>query len=228
MTSGRAGGVSPAVPASTSGSSSRASCSGAAPDPEFRQNSSSASTLERGRSGRTRSKLHRRLAEIDPDAARADPLERPASHDSGARNRATRRGRLRTTSRARVRQTGRIACCISHSTRAARSLNERIERRCSEMIDAGLLQEVRNLRERGYGPELPSMQSIGYRHVQPVVAGQRHPRQRVGGDAARHASLRAASTHLASQSAANASGSTRQESERGHELVAAFTKPALN
>jgi tRNA dimethylallyltransferase len=39
------------------------------------------------------------------------------------------------------------------------------------MIQAGLLQEVRRLHERGYGPELRPMQSIGYRHIQPVVAG---------------------------------------------------------
>ena len=29
----------------------------------------------------------------------------------------------------------------------------------------------RELRERGYGPELRSMQAIGYRHLQPVVEG---------------------------------------------------------
>jgi len=51
------------------------------------------------------------------------------------------------------------------------ALAERIDRRCRAMIDAGLLQEVRRLRERGYGPELRPMQSIGYRHIQPVVDG---------------------------------------------------------
>jgi tRNA dimethylallyltransferase len=50
-------------------------------------------------------------------------------------------------------------------------LAERIERRCEAMIAAGLLREVRDLRERGYGPELPPMQAIGYRHIQPVVDG---------------------------------------------------------
>ena len=39
------------------------------------------------------------------------------------------------------------------------------------MIDTGLLREVRRLREMGFGPELRSMQSIGYRHMQPVVDG---------------------------------------------------------
>jgi tRNA dimethylallyltransferase len=50
-------------------------------------------------------------------------------------------------------------------------LARRIERRCEQMIEGGLLQEVRRLRELGYGPALPAMQAIGYRHVQPVVEG---------------------------------------------------------
>lgn len=51
------------------------------------------------------------------------------------------------------------------------ALGERIDRRCEQMVDAGLLQEVRRLRQLGYGPELPSMQAIGYRHMQPVIDG---------------------------------------------------------
>jgi tRNA dimethylallyltransferase len=50
-------------------------------------------------------------------------------------------------------------------------LAERIDRRCAQMIEGGLLQEVRRLRELGYGPELPAMQAIGYRHMQPVIEG---------------------------------------------------------
>ncbi len=50
-------------------------------------------------------------------------------------------------------------------------LDRRIDRRCEAMIEGGLLQEVRGLRERGYGPELRSMQSIGYRHLAAVVDG---------------------------------------------------------
>jgi tRNA dimethylallyltransferase len=50
-------------------------------------------------------------------------------------------------------------------------LDARIEGCCRRMIERGLLQEVRGLRERGYGPELPSMQAIGYRHVHAVVEG---------------------------------------------------------
>jgi tRNA dimethylallyltransferase len=40
------------------------------------------------------------------------------------------------------------------------------------MIAGGLLQELRALRDAGYGPELASMRAIGYRHLQPVIEGQ--------------------------------------------------------
>jgi tRNA dimethylallyltransferase len=50
-------------------------------------------------------------------------------------------------------------------------VNQRINQRCQDMIDRGLLQEVRRLREMRYGPELRPMQAIGYRHINPVVDG---------------------------------------------------------
>ena len=51
------------------------------------------------------------------------------------------------------------------------TLYRRIDRRCREMIDAGLLQEMRDLAQAGYGPELRPMKAIGYRHLVPVVQG---------------------------------------------------------
>jgi tRNA dimethylallyltransferase len=39
------------------------------------------------------------------------------------------------------------------------------------MIESGLLQECRELVERGYAPTLRPLQSIGYRHMWPVVEG---------------------------------------------------------
>ncbi len=51
------------------------------------------------------------------------------------------------------------------------TLNAHIEARCQAMIEDGLLQEVRDLLERGYGPELRPMKSIGYRHMLPVALG---------------------------------------------------------
>jgi tRNA dimethylallyltransferase len=41
----------------------------------------------------------------------------------------------------------------------------RINRRCREMVDAGLVDEVRDLWARGFGPGLEPLRSIGYREI---------------------------------------------------------------
>jgi len=116
-------------------------------------------------------RLHRRLTETDPEAAErihpndvrriiraleiAGTLGEPASSlraEHGFADRPYRTLHL-------ALDPGREA------------LIERIDRRCGEMIDNGLLREARALRERGYGPELRPMRSIGYRHMTPVVDG---------------------------------------------------------
>lgn len=50
-------------------------------------------------------------------------------------------------------------------------LYERINRRVEAMIAEGLIEEVRNLSDRGYPASLNSMQSIGYRHIAQVLEG---------------------------------------------------------
>jgi tRNA dimethylallyltransferase len=116
-------------------------------------------------------RLHARLAKMDPKAAdKIHPRD------------------LRRTIRAIeiVERCGRAASSVreDHGFRENRYrtlhlaldpgrdvVNERIDARCKQMIDSGLLQEVRRLRTMGYGPELRSMQAIGYRHINPVVDG---------------------------------------------------------
>ncbi len=44
-------------------------------------------------------------------------------------------------------------------------LYERINRRCEQMIEGGLLDEVKGLVERGYGLDLKPLQSVGYRQI---------------------------------------------------------------
>jgi tRNA dimethylallyltransferase len=50
-------------------------------------------------------------------------------------------------------------------------LYERINRRVDAMMAQGFLDEVRHLMARGYGSDLKSMQSLGYRHLSAVVSG---------------------------------------------------------
>lgn len=51
-------------------------------------------------------------------------------------------------------------------------LYERIERRVERMVADGLLQEVAALSTAGYGRELKSMRSIGYKEMSAVLAGE--------------------------------------------------------
>jgi len=52
------------------------------------------------------------------------------------------------------------------------TLYRRIDTRVDRMLRAGLLDEVRGLLEKGYTPELKSMQSIGYRHMADFLQGR--------------------------------------------------------
>jgi tRNA dimethylallyltransferase len=47
-----------------------------------------------------------------------------------------------------------------------------IDARVDAMMETGFLEEVRKLRERGYGPELNSMKALGYRELQSFLDGQ--------------------------------------------------------
>ncbi len=52
-----------------------------------------------------------------------------------------------------------------------KELHGRIEKRVDDMMRRGFLEEVRRLRDMGYGPDLKSMRSIGYREMQLYLEG---------------------------------------------------------
>src|SRR2546427_696697 len=54
-------------------------------------------------------------------------------------------------------------------------LARRLRVRAAEMVEAGLLDEVRALLASGYDPTLPAMQGIGYRQFVAVAQGERTP-----------------------------------------------------
>lgn len=118
-----------------------------------------------------RTRLHRRLAKLDADAA--DDIH---PHDARRTIRALEileqsgrtASRLREDHGFRDRPFRVLHLCIDPGRER---LNERIASRTRAMIEAGLLREVRALNERGYGPECKPMQAIGYRHVQVVADG---------------------------------------------------------
>ena len=116
-------------------------------------------------------RLHRRLAEFDPEAA-----EKIHPNDVRRTVRALEILEQSGQRASTVRSAHAFMDCPYRVLHLAIDpgrdvLVERIHQRAEAMIEAGLLREVRGLRERGYGPELRPMQSIGYRHIQPVVDG---------------------------------------------------------
>ena len=48
-------------------------------------------------------------------------------------------------------------------------LYERIGQRCREMVQGGLVEELRGLWQRGYSPDLPVLQTIGYAQMRRVL-----------------------------------------------------------
>jgi tRNA dimethylallyltransferase len=116
--------------------------------------------------------LHRRLQDLDPDAA----------------NRLHPRDTLRVGRALEVAlQTGRPALrsgagawgeapaepryrVVAFGLTAPRpALYAALDARVDQMLAEGLLGEVRALLEAGFGPSLPAMHGIGYRHLAPVI-----------------------------------------------------------
>jgi tRNA dimethylallyltransferase len=117
-------------------------------------------------------KLHRRLSEVDPEAAaRLHPRD------------------LRRVIRALevYYLTGRPASsymklnqyhpplyrlCMFGLNMERANLYRRIEQRVDSMLEAGLVEEVRRLLDSGYSKELKSMRSLGYKEIAAYLNGE--------------------------------------------------------
>jgi tRNA dimethylallyltransferase len=116
--------------------------------------------------------LHCRLAACDPEtAARIHPNDAfriiralEFYTDTGEPISAVHERHRFAVSRYRVLK----LCLIKDRAR----LYEHINRRVDVMIESGLVREVEGLLHRGYGPDLKSMQSIGYRHMCDYLSGK--------------------------------------------------------
>jgi tRNA dimethylallyltransferase len=115
--------------------------------------------------------LHRRLAELDREAA-----ARLHPRDVVRVSRALEIVLLTGAPLALARQAPRTAPppyrpLLVGLTMARDPLFARLDARVEGMLAAGLLGEVESLLAAGFSPTLPAMQSIGYRHLAAVVAG---------------------------------------------------------
>jgi tRNA dimethylallyltransferase len=57
-------------------------------------------------------------------------------------------------------------------TAERRRLYQMIDRRVDRMVEEGLVEEVKGLLGRGYGPDLPSMSSVGYKEICQFISGK--------------------------------------------------------
>jgi tRNA dimethylallyltransferase len=110
--------------------------------------------------------LAKRLASLDPATAARTDLRNP-------------RRVLRALERAEaggesapgaVPYAGRLA--LIGIDRPREELYRRIDERAASLFDGGLLDEVRLLVERGYGPDLPPMSGHGYQEAAAHLAGE--------------------------------------------------------
>ncbi len=113
--------------------------------------------------------VYNRLRELDPEsAASIDPrnLRRviralEVHHQTGM-----------PFSKMRRRGEGRYSSLIIGLTLPRDELYRRIDQRVDRMMEAGWLDEVRCLLERGVTAELPSMSSVGYRELAAYLQGE--------------------------------------------------------
>ncbi len=112
--------------------------------------------------------LYRRLKEIDPGAAaRLSPRDR--QRISRALEVAEISGRPLSRILAEPRPCPAESVPVVALLRPRDELYSRIEERCRKMLDAGLLDELRGILDRGVDPSAPGLRTVGYREFIPHV-----------------------------------------------------------
>lgn len=118
--------------------------------------------------------LHERLRGIDPEAALRihpnDPVRIVRALEVFELT-----GRPLSAHFKSHRKTGPRPRIIIGLDRERSLLFDRINRRVSQMIEQGLIEEVKKLRDMGYGPGLASQRALGYRQVHRVLDGEIEP-----------------------------------------------------
>jgi tRNA dimethylallyltransferase len=143
----------------------RGICAGAPSDPAIREQLQQ-ELEEHGLPG-----LFEELCQVDPEAGR-----RLHPHDRQRILRALEVHRLTGSPLSRWQSQHRFQSTIYRSIkiflyRERNVLYERINRRVQQMLDQGLVEEVRGLLKKGYGPELRPMQAVGYKQMAAYLRG---------------------------------------------------------
>jgi len=115
--------------------------------------------------------LHARLRQADPAAA-----DRLHAHDRARLIRALEvceltGAPLSAQQAAHGFRAAELDCRVVGLMVPRRALYARLDARCRRMVDDGLPDEIRALWQRGYGPDLAPLRSIGYREIGAHVQG---------------------------------------------------------
>jgi tRNA dimethylallyltransferase len=117
-------------------------------------------------------RLHKMLAAVDPEAAaRIAPRDRVRVIRALEVFRSTRRP-ISEHHRGGADSLRGHDVLVLGLDPPREALRAAVERRTAEMLDRGLLAEVRGLLDRGYGPGLRPLRAIGYRQAVAVVRGE--------------------------------------------------------
>ena len=133
-----------------------------APDPELRHN------LEERAANEGYQVLYDELQKLDPQAA--------AKIDPRNVRRTIRALEVCLTSGVPFSQlkksSAKISAITIGLTTARDDLYTRIDSRVDQMIDRGLVDEVKGLLDRGYSPDLPAMSGLGYKQIVTHLKGE--------------------------------------------------------
>lgn len=118
--------------------------------------------------------MHRRLAEVDPEAAaRIHPNDPQRIQRALEVYRLTGKPLSRLQGRRRVHPFPYLLVKLARAPRERSLLHRRIELRFQRMLEQGFEQEVRQLLARGdLSPEMPSMRLVGYRQMVKYLLGE--------------------------------------------------------
>jgi tRNA dimethylallyltransferase len=137
--------------------------------PEVKPDAALRQALERWGKEITADGLHQRLAVLDRKAAQSiDP--------NNVRRTIRAIEVILTTgmpfSTQKTRSASPYRTLILGLTRPRAELYQRIDERIQAMIEAGLVEEVRQLLDQGYSPNLPTLSAIGYRQILSYLQGE--------------------------------------------------------
>lgn len=115
--------------------------------------------------------LYRLLQEVDKEAA-----QRIHPHDQRRIIRALEfyklTGQPLSTTWKRGKQESPYRLALAGLSMDRDLLYERINRRVDQMLEAGLVEEVRGLLLKGYRPDLPALQALGYKEIIAYLQGK--------------------------------------------------------